>query len=89
MIDVAIIIGSTRPGRKGEAVAGNHLGNLPSDPMNRAQKTTPSCPAAGPHRPTYDSRFDLLTTSEGTGKEWRPQVPRQVGRPAGAPGFRL
>ncbi len=36
MIDVAIIIGSTRPGRKGEAVAGNHLGALPSDPTNRA-----------------------------------------------------
>ena len=26
MIDVAIITGSTRPGRKGEAAAGNHLG---------------------------------------------------------------
>jgi hypothetical protein len=64
MINVAIIIGSTRPGRKGKAVAGNHLGTLPSDPTNRAQKTTPSCPAAGPHRPTHDSRFDLLTTSE-------------------------
>ncbi len=30
MIDVAIIIGSTRPGRKGEAVAGNHLGTEPA-----------------------------------------------------------
>jgi hypothetical protein len=64
MIDVAIIIGSTRPGRKGEAVAGNHLGTLPSDPTNRAQKTTPSCPAAGPHPPRTTVGFDLLTTSE-------------------------
>jgi hypothetical protein len=39
MIDVAIFICSTRPGRKGEAVARNHLGTLPSDPTNRAQKT--------------------------------------------------
>jgi hypothetical protein len=65
MIDVAIIIGGTRPGRKGKAVAGNHPGTLPSDPANRAQKTTPGCPAAGPHRPAHDSGgFDLLTTSE-------------------------
>jgi hypothetical protein len=34
MIDVAIIIGSTRPGRKGEAVAANHLGTPLSDPTN-------------------------------------------------------
>jgi hypothetical protein len=64
MIDVASIMGSTQPGRKGEAVAGNHLGTLPSDPTNRAHKLTPSGPAAGPHRPTHDSRSDLLTTSE-------------------------
>ena len=64
MIDVAIIIGSTRPGRKGEAVAGNHLGTLPSDPTNRAQNTLPAVQPPARTDPRTTAGFDLLTTSE-------------------------
>jgi hypothetical protein len=60
MIDVAIIIRSTRPVRTGEAVAGNHLGTLPSDPTKSSREDHSQLSSRGSAPTTHDCRVRPL-----------------------------